>query len=208
MPPPAPAQPTEGPLPRGRRRQARGDRTRAQLVAAATALFGAHGVEDVSIDQITSAADVAKGTFYVHFQRKTDVLLELAAQLVDHVAPEPATGSLRGDLDAIASDLAASLAVIPRPMAGRMVREIVGNPLDWHRVLDGRPALRELIRPTLDRAVTEGRVRADISTRRLAQQLTILWLDTVVGWAERPQDQPLDVELALATAVFVDGAAR
>lgn len=70
-------------------REGRGDRTRAALVRAAIDLFGRKGVEQTSIDEITQAASVAKGTFYVHFQRKQDVLLELGPRSSSRSATEP-----------------------------------------------------------------------------------------------------------------------
>lgn len=49
------------------------ERTRDGLVAAAEELFAARGPDAVSIDEITAAAEVAKGTFYTHFEDKDDI---------------------------------------------------------------------------------------------------------------------------------------
>jgi AcrR family transcriptional regulator len=54
-------------------------RTRAQLVAAAGALFARQAVESVTVDDVVREAGVAKGTFYVHFKD----LPELTAAVVD-----------------------------------------------------------------------------------------------------------------------------
>ena len=43
------------------------EKTRGELVAAAERLVAARGLDALSIDEITAAADVAKGTFYTHF---------------------------------------------------------------------------------------------------------------------------------------------
>jgi AcrR family transcriptional regulator len=53
--------------PRPDRRRAR---TRAALLQAGEALFSAHAIDAVSIDDIVAAADVAKGSFYNHFPDK------------------------------------------------------------------------------------------------------------------------------------------
>ena len=58
----------------GRKRE----RTRGELVAAAEHLVAARGIDAISIDDITQAADVAKGTFYTHFSDK-DALAEAIA---------------------------------------------------------------------------------------------------------------------------------
>src|SRR5579884_2074551 len=54
---------------RGARRKAR---TRADLLGAARQVFAAKGYHDTSIADITQAADVGVGTFYLHFRDKDD----------------------------------------------------------------------------------------------------------------------------------------
>jgi AcrR family transcriptional regulator len=50
---------------------------RDELMNAAQRLFLEHGVGPTTIEQITSGADVAKGTFYLYFSSKEDVLAAL-----------------------------------------------------------------------------------------------------------------------------------
>ncbi len=50
---------------------------REELMDAAQALFLEKGVMQTTIEQITVAAGVAKGTFYLHFSSKEDVLVAL-----------------------------------------------------------------------------------------------------------------------------------
>jgi AcrR family transcriptional regulator len=74
----------------GRARRARKrDRTRAEIFRAAMDLFGVHGFAAVTVAQICAAADVAKGTFFLHFSSKAALLAEwnreLAAQLADRL---------------------------------------------------------------------------------------------------------------------------
>jgi len=69
---PAPA------MPRASRKRAR---TRGELVAAAERLVAQRGLDALSIDAITEAADVAKGTFYTHFQDKDDLANAIAGQI-------------------------------------------------------------------------------------------------------------------------------
>lgn len=53
------------------------EQRRDDLMNAAQRLFLEQGLEPTTIDQITSSADVAKGTFYLYFASKEDVLLAL-----------------------------------------------------------------------------------------------------------------------------------
>jgi AcrR family transcriptional regulator len=74
---------------------ARGQRTRAALLQAAEDLFGVRGYEGTSIVDLTRRADIALGTFYVHFPDKKALFIELVdslgsrlrRHLAAHVAP-------------------------------------------------------------------------------------------------------------------------
>ncbi|MET0531941.1 MAG: TetR/AcrR family transcriptional regulator [Microvirga sp.] len=63
----------------GREKRAR---TRAQLVAAANSLFAKQAVESVTVDDIVTEANVAKGTFYVHFDGLDALTAAVAEELV------------------------------------------------------------------------------------------------------------------------------
>ena len=62
----------------GREKRAR---TKAQLIAAAKALYSTRPWESVTVDEVVSEAEVAKGTFYTHFND----LNELAAAVADEL---------------------------------------------------------------------------------------------------------------------------
>ncbi len=61
------------------------ERTRGELVAAAERLVALHGLDAVSIDDITHEADVAKGTFYTHFEDKDDLAAAIGARIRDEL---------------------------------------------------------------------------------------------------------------------------
>lgn len=69
-------------LTRSERRKAS---TRARIVEAAERLMRDRGVEEVTIQDITEAADVGHGTFYLHFKTKGEVLRPLIEHLSDQV---------------------------------------------------------------------------------------------------------------------------
>jgi AcrR family transcriptional regulator len=53
-------------------------RVRQQLVEAAESLMGTRGVDAVTVEEITEAADIARRTFYHHFDSKHDLLVPIA----------------------------------------------------------------------------------------------------------------------------------
>jgi len=60
---------------------ARGQRTRAQLVAAAASVFARKGYGETSVNDIADAAAVAHGTFYRYFDSKEQIFREVASDL-------------------------------------------------------------------------------------------------------------------------------
>jgi TetR/AcrR family transcriptional regulator, regulator of autoinduction and epiphytic fitness len=59
------------------RRELKKEATRQEILTAAAELFRTKGYEATSVDDIALAADVAKGTFYYHFQAKEDLVMAL-----------------------------------------------------------------------------------------------------------------------------------
>lgn len=57
------------------------EKTRGGIVAAAERLVAQRGLDALSIDEITAAADVAKGTFYTHFTDKDDLAAAIGRQI-------------------------------------------------------------------------------------------------------------------------------
>lgn len=58
------------------------------LLSAAFSLFTQKGVSKTSVDEIARQANVAKGTFYLYFQDKTQLLQELVLRISTRVLDE------------------------------------------------------------------------------------------------------------------------
>src|SRR5438094_8450128 len=61
------------------------DERRAQLVQAAREVFNTKNYHDATVDDITRAAGVAKGTFYLYFEEKREIYYELVRTFLQHV---------------------------------------------------------------------------------------------------------------------------
>src|SRR6266700_3788179 len=53
-------------------------RVRADLLSAARQVFTTRGYQDATITEIVQVADIAMGTFYLHFRDKEELLVALA----------------------------------------------------------------------------------------------------------------------------------
>jgi AcrR family transcriptional regulator len=71
------------------KRQATRDERRAALIDAAQRVFGEKGYHAATVDDITRAASVGKGTFYLYFQEKREIYYEVIRgffQLIQDIA--------------------------------------------------------------------------------------------------------------------------
>ena len=64
-------------------RKERAELRHEALLSAAARIFIEHGIVATSIDQIVEAAGVAKGTFYLHFDSKEQLLAALQRRFID-----------------------------------------------------------------------------------------------------------------------------
>ena len=84
-------------------REQKKQRTAGELRRVALELFAARGFDAVTVDDIVTAADVSKTTFYRYFESKDDVLLGTATErfelmrcaLHDRPSGEPALDAVR-----------------------------------------------------------------------------------------------------------------
>jgi AcrR family transcriptional regulator len=135
---------------------------RARIIESARDLFRERGVDDVTIQDITSAADVGHGSFYLHFSSKHEVLLpimvaeaaKLDARIQRHLGPD--------------ADPAAVLATSSRYIGSVVIRDDLWR---WFLRNSGLPveALRqafgEFSGRDFQRGVATGRFTApDLST--------------------------------------------
>jgi TetR/AcrR family transcriptional repressor of nem operon len=98
---------------RGPGSRAGGDHpTRLELLDAAAAIAGDRGIEALTVAAVTNSAGHAKGTFYVHFDDRTELLTELHRRFHDTLfesirhstagmtaGPERAAARIEGFLD-------------------------------------------------------------------------------------------------------------
>ena len=136
----------------GRDRRAR---TRAELIRAARTLYAARTFDSVTVDDVVNTAELAKGTFYVHF----DDLDDLQSVLGDELAHEfddllqPRRLSLDDPIERIAAGCGAFINEAMRdPIWGALIVRSAAAIPDVGRV--ARARLNEDIR----RAAAGGRL--------------------------------------------------
>lgn len=181
------------------RRERRQAETRERLMLAALKLFAERGMAETSVEDITDAADVGKGTFFNYFPSKEHLLSAFGQYQVRKV--EGALAEARKGNKPI-HDVLRDLAHAVSREPGRtplLIRSIMVAPLTNDAVREsmianmarGRKALTECMILGQQR----GEIRKDISARHLARSIQqgmfgafLLWgLDPkleIVGWLD------------------------
>ena len=176
------------PLPTGRgRRERRAAETRLRLFRCALHLFAERGFSNVTVEEITEAADVGKGTFFNYFESKDAVLGVMAELQLGRVAEalaeaEAGKQPIRSVLHRLFLRLAEEPGVSPNLartlisffLANEPVRQIVERQLTLGREM-------------VARIVAAGQKRKEIAPRldekEVAFQLQQSLLGAVVLWS-------------------------
>lgn len=178
------------------------ERTRAAIREAANRLFLEHGVDHTTVDAICAAAGVSKGTFYLYFHRKEDLLLEYGLRRLRRVRE-----------------------LLPELIARRTFREAMNAILDevvrgksWGREVTGRALLEmgisaerlpieaphELIRPLIELGQARGEIRRDIPSDALAHFVLRSILGALRDWGLSTGDSDRETALNHALTLVFD----
>jgi AcrR family transcriptional regulator len=169
------------------RRERRAAETRLRLFRCALELFAERGFSNVTVEDITEAADVGKGTFFNYFESKDSVLGVMAEIQLGKVAEaleQAASGknSIRSVLHHAFLRLAEEPGRSPNLartlmsffLANEQVRAIVEN-----RLGEGRRLIAQIIASGQER----GEIDRRLNKEKVALHLQETLLGTIVMWS-------------------------
>lgn len=178
--------------------QTRSRNTRRALIRTALELWNERGFEssfeEISAEDIARAAGVSKGTFYFHFARKDDILLEMPWATAEIMIAEAESGIARGDrtsdlIEALMTSLARRVGRAPR---GALLR-VVGH---WSRIAyNGTPGRAGGFGAAFEAvgqyATSRGDLPRDVEVPELAALLQAATMEALVSWAasQETEDQ-------------------
>jgi len=181
----------------------RSERTRAAIREAANRLFLERGVDATTVDAICAAADISKGTFYLYFHRKEDLLVEYGLQrlrlwrdmLPDLIASRR---TFRENIDAILDALVREKAW-GREVAGRALLEMGTS---WEGLPVAAP--HKLIEPLVELGQARGEIRTDIPSDALAHFILRSILGALRDWGLGADDRDRETALNYALTLVFD----
>jgi len=181
----------------------RTERTRSAIREAANRLFLERGVDAATVDAICAAAGISKGTFYLYFHRKEDLLVEYGLQrlrlwrdmLPDLIASKR---TFREAVDAILDALVREKSW-GREVAGRALLEMGTS---WEGLPVAAP--HKLIEPLVELAQARGEVRRDIPSDALSHFILRSILGALRDWGLGADDRDRETALNYALTLVFD----
>ena len=185
-------------LERPSRRQRKAAETRLRIFRSALQLFGERGFGNVTVEEITEAADVGKGTFFNYFDSKEHVLgvmAEVQLERLEEAVGEAAAGkhSIRATVHHLFLRLSEEPGRSPflaRTFIGSFLASEVVRALLRGRMEAARSMMEAVIRQGQDRAEIE----ATLVPEDVAFQMQQAILGAVLLWSL--QEEP-DLSIAI-----------
>jgi AcrR family transcriptional regulator len=174
---------TQGPglLPVINRRERRSAELRERLFRSALALFASKGYAETTVEDITEAADVGKGTFFNYFPSKEHILMAFGEMQL-------------AKLESVINEAQKSDRPMPevlRTLVLRMTEEPIRNPDIVRALLQANltsvPVRGEMLRihdqnrRLISRLIRHGQDRGEIRTDMPAEEIAQVWRQMVFG---------------------------
>ena len=148
------------------RRARKKERTRQEIFGAAMELFAKRGFEAVTIEAICAAADVARGTFFLHFPSKAALLWEWNRQVADEFRAglrEPRKNAL-SEIRALVDHISDKLLSQADVMSG-LLREFFATPQVAAEARRQGQDLHTLVEELVRRGQKRGELRRSLDPR-------------------------------------------
>lgn len=180
-----------------------------QIAATAFELFERDGYQNVTMEQIATRADVAKGTLYNHFPVKEAVLAhwiekELSSDLARLAPVLGETNPVQTRLNALFT-ASAEWCEGHRQYLPPYIRYRFGSFDAADGAAKDGDGLIKTITQLIDTAQREGEIRSDLDSAHLAFLLNYLYLAALMRWLNIPE-LSLAGEFEAAIKLFINGA--
>jgi AcrR family transcriptional regulator len=167
--------------PAATRRERRSAELRERLFRSALGLFSSKGYAETTVEDITEAADVGKGTFFNYFPSKEHILMAFGEMQL-------------AKLESVISEAQKSDQPMPevlRTLVLRMTEEPIRNPAIVRALLQANltavPVRGEMLRihdqnrRLISRLIRHGQERGEIRTDLPAEEIAQVWRQVVFG---------------------------
>ena len=192
-------------------RQKKALETRNKLLHKSLELFGKYGFEHVTIEQITKACDVSKGTFYTHFPSKYDVILEKFKEFdtfYDTVEKgiDPTLSASEKILTIYNEQMLYIINVVGKDVLTTVYTAAMTNQVEEdHYLISPERKIFQILNNYIAEGVTSGEFRQDLSIADMQSIIQRCMRANVYDWLIHNETFDLVKEMQLFTSVVLSG---
>ncbi|WP_223552826.1 TetR/AcrR family transcriptional regulator [Lysinibacillus sphaericus] len=192
-------------------RQKKALETRETLLKTSLELFNKHGFEYVSVEQITKACNVSKGTFYTHFPSKYDVILEKFKELdsfystveknIDRTLP-----ASEKILLLYQEQMKYLTNVVGKDLLRTMYTAAMTNQVEQdHYLISPQRKIFQIMNSYIEEGIEQGDFRQDLKVTQMQTIIRRCMRANVYDWLIHNEDFDLATEMAQFTTIVLDG---
>ena len=189
-------------------------KTRNRLYTTAEALITQYGVDNVSVDRIVEEAGLSKGTFYIYFATKDDLLVSLVSDYVEKVDLDyqsfidtcppniPATDMLVSLVEKIMDVV---IETIGLARMKTLYRAHLTNISSSGVATSYERKLYKTIKDVLDRGIQSGEFFTSLAMEKLVNHLILAMRGLIYEWCIRYPDFDLKTQSRAHFELILNG---
>ncbi len=167
-------------------RQENALKTKQSLLDAAIKLIEKNGLNDLNIENITNAAGCAKGTFYVYFPHKEDIVFEICRELFERIEKRMQKMTDKNLIDRLHYYFESFMAEVER-YGINICREWIRGVIDPNKAPENMDNTKwqfdiDMLYGILNRAVKEKELKADTPIDVLANVIIAELYGMMICW--------------------------
>lgn len=182
----------------GPRRAGKKERTREEIYRSAMRLFAESDYDNVTIEDICSAAGIAKATFFLHFAGKSALIAafneEVTRSLTERLAGHK--GSAEEELLLLVSVLREAWEV-NAPVMHKMLRDFLDQPALVSKAAAVNESVLDLVTRIIERGQKRGEFMTSCPPEAAAVALVAAWGAFTAWWLQNPGSDNEDINRGL-----------
>ncbi|MGF0468734.1 TetR/AcrR family transcriptional regulator [Lysinibacillus fusiformis] len=192
-------------------RQKKALETRDKLLKTSLDLFNKFGFEHVTVEQITKACHVSKGTFYTHFPSKYDVILEKFKELdhfystleknIDHTLP-----ASEKILLVYQEQMKYLMNVVGKDLLRTVYTAAMTNQVKQdHYLINPERKIFQIMNTYIEEGLQQGELRQDLSATEIQAIIQRCMRANVYDWLIHNENFDLAAQMNRFTAIVLNG---
>ncbi|WP_338652742.1 TetR/AcrR family transcriptional regulator [Lysinibacillus sp. Y5S-8] len=192
-------------------RQKKALETREKLLKTSLDLFNKYGFEHVSVEQITKACNVSKGTFYTYFPSKYDVILEKFMELDQFYSTvekniDPSLSASEKILFVYQQQMNYLTKVVGKDLLRTVYTAAMTNQVEQdHYLINPQRKIFQIMNTYIEEGIRQGEFRQDVSAPNIQAIIRRCMRANVYDWLIHSEDFDLASEMAQFTTIVLDG---